>query len=157
MKRITTLIVLFLAVSISAQKHTFKKFYSSHKADAEVSLNIPGFLAKMFIDNDDIDEEELLEKASNFKVMVFNKPSRGVANDFKKFIKRNKFKSLVRVKDGSDRAEIYFVEHKNYIREIVISAGSKGDELVLLGLKTKLTKEELASIISSTEVELASK
>ncbi|TCI85048.1 DUF4252 domain-containing protein [Tenacibaculum sp. M341] len=157
MKRITTIIVLFLTVSITAQKNTFKQFYKSHKADAEVSLNLPGFLVRMFMDDDDIDEEELLEKASNFKVMVFEKPDTKVASDFRKYIKRNNFKTLVRAKDGKDRAEIYFLERNDHIREIVLRVGSKEDELVLLGLKTKLTKDELAAIVSSANVEIAAK
>ncbi len=156
MKRITTLIVLFLAITITAQDNTFKQFYKSHKKEAEVSLNVPGFLARMFIDNEDVDEEELLKKASNFKILVFNNEE-GVRSDFTKFIKKNEFKTLVRVKDDGNRAEVYFVERGDYIREIVIMAGSKEEELVLLGLKTKLTKDELASIVSSTKKEIASK
>lgn len=156
MKRITTLIVLFLAITITAQDNTFKQFYKSHKKEAEISLNVPGFLARMFIDNEDVDEEELLKKASNFKILVFNNEE-GVRSDFTKFVKKNKFKTLVRVKDDGNRAEVYFVERGDYIREIVIMAGSKEEELVLLGLKTKLTKDELASIVSSTKKEIASK
>ncbi len=156
MKRITTLIVLFIVISVTAQDYAFKQFYKSHKKQAEISLNVPSFLARMFIDNDDVDEEELLKKASNFKILVFNNDE-GVRSDFKKFVKKGDFKTLVRVKDGNDRAEVYFVERGKYIREIVIMAGSKGDELVLLGLKTKLTKEELASIVNSTKDEIVSK
>lgn len=157
MKRFTTIILLFVAVTLTAQEANFKQFYKKHKKQAEVSLNIPGFLARMFVDDSDIEQEKLIKEASNFKIMVFDKNQEEVANDFKKFAKTNKLKTLVRVKDGNDRAEIYFIERNNYIREIIISAGSSDDEFVLLGLKTKLTKDELASIISDGKYQVASK
>lgn len=156
MKRITIIMLLFFVVTITAQETTsFKQFYKMHKKEAEISLNIPGFLAKMFINNDDIEHEELIKKASNFKVMVFN--NRKVATNFKHFAKKNKLKTLIRIKDGKERAEIYFKEQKNYIRELIISVKSNKSEFVLVGLKTKLTKEEFALIVSDANSKIAYK
>lgn len=159
MRKFTTIILLFFAVTLSAQNVSFKKFYKAHKSQAEVSFNIPGFIGRMFIDKKDVDVEyeKLIKEARNFKILVFDKNPDVVAKDFKKFVRTNKLKTLVKVKDGKDKAEIYFIERNNYIREIIISAGNTEEELVLLGLKTKLTKDELASIVSEAKNDVASK
>ena len=152
MKRIVTVVLVFLAVAINAQKTSFKSFYKSHKENAEVSLNVPGFIARMFIDSDDLDEEEvLIKKARNFKILTFTERVDSVSSDFKSFVESSNLKTLVRTKDGKDKAEIFFLEHKNKIREIIIMTEDKGDELVFLGLKTNLSKDEFSSLITEME------
>ena len=76
---------------------------------------------------------------------------------FKKFVKKNKLKTIVRIKDGKDRVSIHYRESKNRIREIIVNIYSKEKDAVLLGLKTNLTKDELASIISSSDIKRLSK
>ena len=81
--------------------------------------------------------------------MIFDNEGNVIAKDFKKFRKKNKLKTLARVKDNGSKAELYFIEKNNYIREIIIRANSNNDKLVLFGVKTKITKDELAAMISS--------
>lgn len=158
MKSIITLFFAFFVATITAQEASFKQFYKANKDKSEFSIGVPNFLKSAFIDTDDAEELEILiKKSRSLKLMVFNNDDNSVANNFKKFVKGNKIKTLVRVKDGKDRAEIYFIERNDYIREIIVKASSSGDELVLLGIKTKLTKDELASIMSSAQDKVASK
>lgn len=157
MKRLTIPFLLFFVVSVNAQEITFKQFYKKHKKQADVSLNIPSFLARMFIDKEDIEDEKLFEKATNFKILVFENNPNQIVNAFQKFVKKSNLKTLIRLKDGKDQARIYLREKKGYIREIIISAGNKEEELVLLGLKTKITKDDLATIISNQKHKIASK
>lgn len=157
MKRFTTIFLLFIALSLNAQGNSFKKFYKAHKKEASISFNLPGFIARAFVDSDDFGEEELLiKKAKNFKVMIFDDVSSEVAEDFRKFAKSNKLKTLVRTKSGKDRAEIYFLEKNDNVKEIIIVAGSGKEELVFLGLKTNLTKDELSSIVAQMNDDKAS-
>lgn len=153
MKRITTIILVFLAIAINAQKTSFKQFYKSHKKEADVSLNVPGFIARMFIDNDDYGEEGILfKKARNFKILTFTEKNvENASTDFQSFVKDSQLKPLVRTKDGTDKAEIYFIERKDKIKEIIIMSEDKGDELVFLGMKTNLTKDEFSSLINQME------
>lgn len=157
MKRLTTIFFAFFIVTITAQT-SFKEFYKANESKSELSIGIPNFLKNSFIDLDDEEELEILiKKSHSLKLMVFNNDNNSVSNNFKKFVKRNKLKTLARVKDGKDKAEVYFIEKDNYVREIIVQASSSGDELVLLGIKTKLTKDELASIIASAKNKVASK
>lgn len=158
MKQFLTTVFCLFILSISAQEKNFKEFYKAHKKEANLSLNVPGFIASFFIDDQDDEAlDALLDKANNYKVLVFDNNSSSVQKDFKKFVKRNKLKTIVRIKDKGDRISIHFREEKNRIKEIIVNVFSKNKDAVMVGLKTNLTKEELNTIISKTDIKLASK
>lgn len=151
MKQFLTTVFCLFILSASAQEKTFKEFYQSHKKEADLSFNIPGFIANFFIESQDDDElEALLDKSSNYKVLIYDDSSEDVLKDFKNFVKQNKLKTIVRIKDGKDRVNIHYRESKNRIKEIIVNIYSAEKDAVLLGLKTNLTKDELADIISSS-------
>lgn len=151
MKRITTIFFCFFVLSSFAQKQNFKTFYQSNKDRAEVSLNIPSFFANMFISDEDTDEFGVfLKKSKNYKIMVFNNNTTSVQQDFKKFVRRNNLKTLVKVKDGKERVTVYFRETKDRIKEIIVNVHDKSDEMVLLGIKTNLTMDELSAMVEAS-------
>ena len=158
MKHIVAIACCLFIFSATAQNSSFKNFYKSHKDQAEVSLNIPGFIAKLFIKTEEDEElKMLLRNGSNYKVLVFDDNYKAVQRDFKKFVRKNKFKTLVRIKDGRDRVSIHFRKVKNNIREIVVHVYSEKDDAVFLGLKTNLTQKELNRIISKSRYRMAIK
>ncbi|NVK07421.1 MAG: DUF4252 domain-containing protein [Tenacibaculum sp.] len=151
MKRIATIFFCFFVLSSFAQKENFKTFYQSNKDRAEVSLNIPSFFANMFISDEDTDEFGVfLKKSKNYKIMVFNNNMASVQKDFKKFTRRNNLKTLVRVKDGKERVTVYFRKTKDRIKEIIVNVHDKSDEMVLLGIKTNLTMDELSAMVEAS-------
>ncbi|MDX8552180.1 DUF4252 domain-containing protein [Tenacibaculum sp. 1B UA] len=151
MKRIATIFFCFFVLSSFAQKQNFKTFYQSNKDKAEVSLNIPSFFANMFISDEDTDEFGIfLKKSKNYKIMVFNNNMTSVQQDFKKFVRRNNLKTLVKVKDGKERVTVYFRETKDRIKEIIVNVHDKSDEMVLLGIKTNLTMDELSAMVEAS-------
>lgn len=159
MKRIATIFFCLFVLSASfAQEQNFKEFYKSNKDRAEVSLNIPSFFANLFISDEDTDEFAVfLKKARNYKVMVFNNNLSSVQNDFKKFVRKNNLKTLVKVKDGKERVTVFFRETKDRIKEIIVNVHDNKDELVLLGIKTNLTMDELSAMVeASTKNNIAS-
>ena len=89
--------------------------------------------------------------------MVFDNEDDTVSKNFKKFARKNKLKTLARLKDDGGKAEIFFIEKNKYIIEIIIRANSNNDKLVLFGLKTKITQDELAAIFSSSNMNISSK
>ncbi|GFD78294.1 hypothetical protein KUL118_11560 [Tenacibaculum sp. KUL118] len=151
MKRIATIFFYFFVLSSFAQKENFKTFYQSNKDRAEVSLNIPSFFANMFISDEDTNEFGVfLKKSKNYKIMVFNNNMASAQKDFKKYARRNNLKTLVRVKDGKERVTVYFRETKDRIKEIIVNVHDKSDEMVLLGIKTNLTMDELSAMVEAS-------
>lgn len=156
MKRLTTILFAFFIVSVSAQEEAFKKFYKIYKDKSTFSINLSTSLAGSFLDDeDDRDLMNIIKKSSDFKLMIFDNEDEAVSNDFNKFKRRNNLKTLVRVKDSGSKAELFFIEKNNYIREIIIRVNSDSENLVLFGLKTKITKDELAAMISSSALKIS--
>lgn len=158
MKRLTVIISAFFIITVSAQEEAFKKFYKVNKDKSAFSINLSTSLAGSFLDDEDEESlTSLIKKSSNFKLMVFDNEDDTVSKNFKKFTRKNRLKTLARVKDKEGKAEFFFIEINKFITEIIIRANSNNDKLVLFGLKTKITKDELASVFSSSDVKISSK
>ena len=158
MKRLATILFAFFIVSVSAQEEAFNKFYKVNKDKSTFSINLSTSLAGSFLDDEDEEGlSTLIKKSSNFKLMVFDNEDDTVSRNFKKFARKNKLKTLARVKDDGGKAEIFFIKRNKYITEIIIRANSNNDKLVLFGLKTKITEAELAAIFSSSDLNISSK
>ena len=158
MKRLTVIISAFFIITVSAQEEAFKKFYKVNKDKSAFSINLSTSLAGSFLDDEDEESlSTLIKKSSNFKLMVFDNEDDTVSKNFKKFTRKNRLKTLARVKDKEGKAEFFFIEINKFITEIIIRANSNNDKLVLFGLKTKITKDELASVFSSSDVKSSSK
>lgn len=150
MKRLATIFFALFIVTVSAQEVAFNKFYKNNKDKSTFSINLSASLAGSFLDNEeDGDIMNVIKKSSDFKLMIFNNEDRTLSKDFKKFKRKNNLKTLVRLRENNSKVEMYFIEKNNYIREIIIKTNSNDDKLVLFGLKTKITKEELAAMMSS--------
>jgi RNase adaptor protein for sRNA GlmZ degradation len=156
MKQLATILFVFLFTTISAQKVAFENFYKEHKEKSTFSINLSASLAGSFLDDeDDSDLMNIIKKSSDFKLMVFDNENNVIASDFKKFRRKHQLKTLARVKDNGSKAELFFVEKNNFIREIIIRANSESDNFVLFGLETKITMDELAAMISSSDIKIS--
>ncbi|OSY89061.1 hypothetical protein WH52_03530 [Tenacibaculum holothuriorum] len=157
MKRILTALFCFFLLTITAQEAKFKQFYKNHKDKSAFSINLSSSFAGSFFDEEDNEEiKNLLKKSSDFKVMIFDNEDSSVSKDFNRFSRKNNLKTLVRAKEKGGKAEVLFIEKAGYVREIVVRASGKSDKMVLLGIKTKITKDELASLLASTKDKVAS-
>jgi hypothetical protein len=153
MKQVVTIFFAFFITTISAQVVAFEDFYTDHKEKSTFSINLSASLASSFLDDEgDGDLMNIIKKSSDFKLMIFDNEDAAVSKDFKKFKRKNNLKTLVRVKESNSNAELFFIEKNNYIREIIIRANSDNDKLILFGLKTKITKDELAKMIASSDI-----
>ena len=153
MKRLTTILCALFAVSAVAQETTFKKFYKSHKEQSAFSLNLSASFAGSFLsDGDNEDLQKLLKKSGDFKLMVFNNEDATVSKDFKKYLRRHKLKTMARVKSDDSKAAFYILEKNDIVKEIILQANSDDDKLVLFGLKTNLTTDELAEMMSNSNI-----
>ena len=158
MKQLTTIFFAFFLISISAQEVAFEKFYKVNKDKSTFSINLSASLAGSFLDDeDDGDLMNVIKKSSDFKLMIFNNEDNNISKDFKKFRRKNKLKTYARVKEKNSNAALYFIEKNNFIREIIIRTNSDNDKLVLFGLKTKITKDEFAAMLSNSDINISSK
>lgn len=155
MKRLTIFLFIIFSASILAQETTFKRFYSKHKDKSAFSINLSASFAGSFLDDNDNDDfQKLLKKSGDFKLMVFNNEDSSVSKDFKKYLRKYNLKTMARVKSDNSKAAFYILEKNDLIKEIVLKADTNEDKFVLFGLKTNLTTDELAEMMSNSDLNI---
>ncbi|PWG06146.1 DUF4252 domain-containing protein [Polaribacter aquimarinus] len=155
MRQLVTVICALFMVSAVAQETTFKKFYKTHKEKSAFSLNLSASFAGSFLSDDDNEDlQKLLKKSGDFKLMVFNNEDASVSKDFKRYIRKYKLKTMVRFKGDDGKASFYILKKNDIVKEIILKANSDDDKLVLFGLKTNLTTDELAEMMSNSNINI---
>ncbi len=147
MKKILFALSVVLLLSSCATNTSFNTFYQDHQDDSDFSLGLSSSLVASFLPDDDIEDiKPLLKKAKHVRILVFSEDAADKTAQFDKFINRSKFDKVVKVKDDGDNIAFFTLENKNKIKEVVLEIGSE-DDLVLVGLKTNLTHDDLDSIL----------
>jgi hypothetical protein len=155
MKQFTLILAFLLTLGATAQQTTFKKFYNIHKDKSAFSLNLSASFAGAFLSDDDNDEiKKILKKSGDFKLMVFENEDSEVSKDFKRYVRKYKLTTLMRVKESDGNAEFFILEKNDRVKEIILRASDDNEKLVLFGLKTDMTKEELAEIFSDSNIKI---
>ena len=144
-------ILAFVVLTSSSAQTSFKNFYTENNQDADLSLGLSTSFIANFISDDNADVKELVKKSKHTRIMVFSDNWEYTNSKFKKFIKRSKFDKLMKIKEDNDNVSVYILEQKELIKEIVVQISTE-DELILLGLKTNLTHDDLARILSDNDI-----
>ena len=149
MKRLITTILICIAFAINAQNTAYSDFYKANKDESQFSMSVPVSLGGFLSDEEETEEfEELMKKAEHCKIVIFNNENNTTERNFKKFSRKKGLKTLMKVRDGKDKAGIFFIEKDDLVREIIIRANSDEEKMVMIGLKITLTKDELASVVT---------
>jgi len=155
MKEFTLILAFLLTIGATAQETTFKKFYNSHKDKSAFSLNLSASFAGAFLSDDDNDEiKKILKKSGDFKLMVFENEDSQVSKDFKRYVRKHKLTTLMRIKESDGNAAFFILEKNDRIKEVILRASDDNEKLVLFGLKTDMTKEELAEMFSDSNIKI---
>lgn len=152
MKNIIFLLII-VTFSSCAINTSFNNFYQAHEDDSEFSFGLSSSLIANFLPDDDVEDiKPLLKKAKHIRILVFSEHAEDKTEKFDKFINRSKFEKVVKVKSDDDKIGFFTLQKNKKIKEIVLEISS-GDELVLIGLKTNLTQEDLDQIINGSKNE----
>ena len=155
MKQFTLILAFLLTLGATAQETTFKKFYNSHKDKSAFSLNLSASFAGAFLSDDDNDEiKKIFKKSGDFKIMVFENEDSEVSKDFKRYVRKHKLTTLMRIKESDGNAAFFILEKNDRIKEVILRASDDNEKLVLFGLKTDMTKEELAEMFSDSNIKI---
>ena len=156
MKNYIIVLGIALVLTSCASKSSFNTFYADNKNECEFSISSPAFVANLFIPKDDVREyEDLFKKVKHYKVMVFSDASKSLDKKFNRFIKQKNYASIFMVKQNGEQVQLYFLQNKNSIKEIVLKVKSDND-YVLLGLKTNISEEDFNKIIEDSNISISS-
>lgn len=151
MNKLLFIIVAFLITSCAT--HTsFNDFYQSNEKESDFNLGLSTSIVSSFLSDEDYaDIKPLLKKAKHVRILVFSENADEMNKKFDKFIKHSTFDRLVKVNDDGDKIGIYTLEEKEKIKEVVVEINSDED-LVLLGLKTNLSPEDIQKLLKDTDI-----
>lgn len=152
MKKLAFLLSV-IVLSSCATNTSFNTFYKNNNHESDFAMGFNSSLIAGFLDDDNEDVKKLLKKAKHVRVMVFSDNYDQMNSKFNKFINRSKFDKLIKIKDDDDNVSLYSIDEKDKIKEIIVQI-STGDELVLLGLKTNLTHDDLNKMVNDYDVSL---
>ncbi|MEL4456656.1 DUF4252 domain-containing protein [Lutimonas vermicola] len=148
MKKIILVVAVFFVTSC-ATNTSFNTFYQNNQEDSEFSFGLSSSLIANFLPDEDVEDiKPLLKKAKHIRILVFSQNAEEKNKKFNKFINRSQFEKVVKLKDDDDKLAFFTLEKKDRIKEIVLEISS-GSELVLIGLKTNLTQEDLDTLLKS--------
>ena len=154
MKNSFLILVTALLLTSCASKSSFNSFYAEHKDECDFSISTPAFFADIFIPKDDVEEyKDLFKKVKHYKVMIFENEKSSLDKQFDRFIKRKKYASIFKVKNNGDQVQLYFLENKNTIKEIVLKIKSDKD-FVVLGLKTNISENDFNKLMEDSDLKL---
>ena len=147
MRKVLFAALAVLLLSSCATNTSFNSFYQDHQQDSDFSLGLNSSLIASFLPDEDMEDiKPLLKKAKHVRILVFSEEAADKSRQFDKFINRSKFDKVIKVKDDGDNIAFFTLEDKKKIKEVVLEISSE-DDLVLLGLKTNLTHEDLDNIL----------
>jgi hypothetical protein len=150
MKNSIYILVITLLFTSCASKTSFNSFYAAHKNECDIHISTPAFFVNLFIPKDDIDEyNDLFKKVKHYKLMLIENENATLDKQFEKFVKQKKYASIFKVKSNGDQVQLYFLENKNVIHEIILKIKSD-EELVVLGLKTNITENDFNKIMATS-------
>lgn len=113
----------------------FNEIYKKYKKQENVTsirVNKVGcFFASLFTDSDD-EGKDFLKKSSNIRILINESGSKNeLINDLQKYIKRNKLEQLMTVQDDEDVVDIYILDKKKTIHELLIIISDKDEQVIL--------------------------
>lgn len=147
MKKLMFAGLALLMLSSCATNTSFNSFYQDHQKDSDFSLGLNSSLIASFLPDEDMEDiKPLLKKAKHVRILVFSEEATDKSRQFDKFINRSKFDKVIKVKDDGDNIAFFTLEDNKKIKEVVLEISSD-DDLVLLGLKTNLTHDDLDNIL----------
>lgn len=156
MKNSFLIIVAALVLTSCASKSSFNSFYEENKAECEFSISSPAFIANLFIPKDDVGEyKALFKKVKHYKVMIFSDGSTSLDRKFERFIKQKNYETIFSIKQHGEKVQLYFLQDKNAIKEIVLKVKSE-DDFVVLGLKTNISEADFNKITKNSDIKISS-
>jgi hypothetical protein len=156
MKNNFLILAAALVLTSCASKASFNSFYEENKAECEFSISSPAFIANLFIPKDDVREyEDLFKKVKHYKVMIFSDGSASLDKKFDRFIKQKNYEAIFSINQNKEKVQLYFLQDKNAIKEIVLKIKSDND-FVVLGLKTNISEADFNKITKNSDIKISS-
>lgn len=132
---LTLTLALAFIVTGTAQAQSFDNIYKKYKKQEEVTgikINKLGcMLASLFADSDD-EGTQFLKKSSSVRILINESGNKSeLTKDLAKYIKKSNLEQLMSIKDDEDIIDIYVLDKKETIHELLIVISDKEEQVIV--------------------------
>jgi len=154
MKTIVTGILIFLSISISAQKvGNFNDFVNDYRGqEGVVTFSFGGQLISKFLDNNNQKAESLMNKTDNLTFFILEERNAKIIEDFKSRIAANSYRDLMIVQEGRAKVNFKMKTSGELIDEILMIADDD-ESFTIMCWKGKFTMDEARKLTESVNMD----
>ncbi len=159
MKKIMTLVAIWLITSMAAQAQTLKGFFDKYADDERfqyVSINRGMINMGSMIAGISRSDAKIFSKMNNLKILSFTAGNnqqeflKSVEQELQKIIENGKFESAVEVRDKGERVNIYYrVTGKDNADMLIVTR--EKNEFNCIWISGRMSMEELMNSFSSLQ------
>lgn len=134
-------------------------FFQNSKYDFQgaqfASINVPMVLAKSYIkkalreEGESEETIDLVKKASKIKVLTVTNGSSEMLNDYVQFLSNNHYEEWASIKHDGDDINIRVKQDGEIIKNMLITVGSKKNDIVFVDVKGNFTANDISKMINS--------
>ncbi|NIF07938.1 DUF4252 domain-containing protein [Chryseobacterium sp. Tr-659] len=134
-------------------------FFQNSKYDFKgaqfASINVPMVLAKSYIKKalrEEGESEEtinLVKKASKIKVLTVTNGNQEMLNDYAQYLNDNHYEEWATIKHDGDNINVRVKQDGDIIKKMLLTVGSKNNEVVFVDVKGNFTANDISKMISS--------
>ena len=157
----STIVVLFLAVSVNAQNDAISKYFDQYLDDDNFTVvYVSGKMFDMIakVDIDELKDEEaqlIMDVAKDIKglrVLVTDIDPKQYYKQARKLVSTNDgYEVLLTVRDKGDNVNFWIKENNNIIEELFLLVGSE-DEFVMVSFLGRLDLNKIAQLADKIEM-----
>ncbi len=160
MKNLNLLIIgLLIAFTASAKsaKDGYTMFYNHYNDfDEVITFKLSGSFANMFIEGDDVESAEFMEKMEKISFLIADNVSKEMIVDLNKAMPAAKYKTMMEIKDGGSEVIFFAREDGTAITEILMTVVDD-DSLVVMCIYGDFTEKDAKHIAKSINKDSAMK
>ena len=144
----------FMACGNSQENNeNFTDFYWDNKnINGVVTFELPMFLAKMVIDNDDGEMEYFVNKTEGIRFFISDRANTGLYRKLERYTPKGVYNDLMIIKDGSSTVKFQIRERKNKIREILMTV-KEDSSFVAISFTGNFTIEDAKKLTKSVKMD----
>ncbi len=134
-------------------------FFQNSKYDFKgaqfASINVPMVLAKSYIkkalreEGESEETIDLVKKASKIKVLTVTNGNEEMLNDYAEFLNHNHYEEWASIKHDGDDINIRVKQDGETIKNLLITVGSKKNDIVFVDVKGNFTANDISKMINS--------
>jgi hypothetical protein len=150
---------LFITLSGCAgdqEKTGYKAFYSYFKDyDNIITFKVPAGFAQFIVSKDD-EARDFLKNMDHISFLIVENDAKTIKGELETFLPKSTYKEIMVVKDGGSTVRFLAYEKGEAINEIIMVV-DEADELVVMGIHGRFTKEDAKLIAKSINKDQAVK